>query len=101
MTRMGNKRWRKVEAEVEVKEDDKGPTVLKSEMLAAMKEMKEGKAGEVDKIPAEMWKRMEDKALIERHELCQKIYEDGKWPDDCNKSCHDTTAEKEQCNRMQ
>src|SRR5206468_5595883 len=58
-----------VEADIEVIEDDKGPTVLKSEILAAIKELKEGKAVRVDEIPAEIWKRMRDKALIEMCEL--------------------------------
>ena len=59
--------------------------MLKSEILAAIKEMKEGKAVGVDDIPAEMWKRMGDKALIEMCELCQEIYKEGKWPDDFSK----------------
>ena len=67
-----------VKAEVEVKEDDKGSTVLKSETLGIIKEMKEGKAVEVDEIPAEMWKKMGYKALIEMCELCQEMYVEGK-----------------------
>ena len=49
-----------VVAKVEVKEDDKGPTVLKSEILGAIKEMKEGKAVGVHEIPGKMWKRIRD-----------------------------------------
>ena len=47
--------------------------------------MKEEKAVGVDEISAEMWKRMEDKALIVVCELCQEMYEEGKWPDDLTK----------------
>ena len=59
--------------------------MLKSEILAAITEIKAGKAVGVDEIPTEMWKRMRDKTLIEMCELCQKMYEEGKWPDDFTK----------------
>ena len=71
-----------VEEEEEVEEEEKGPTVLKSEICAAIKEMKEGKAVGVDDIPAEMWKNLGEKALEEIYEICQWMYEKGKWPDD-------------------
>ena len=51
-----------VEEEVEVEDDEKGPAVLKSEILAAVAE-KEGKAVGVDEITAEMPKRLGDKAF--------------------------------------
>ena len=70
-----------VEEEAEM-DNEKGPAVLKSEILAAIAEIKEGKAVGVDEIPAEMLKRLGDKALQEIVEICQSMYEEGKWPDD-------------------
>ena len=61
--------------------------------------MKDGKAVVVNEIPAEMWKRMGDKALIEILEFCQKMYEEGKWPDDFTKVVMISLPKKS--NRMQ
>ena len=52
-----------VDEEAEFKDDEKGPAVLKSTILAAIADKKEGKAVGVDEIPAEMLKRLGDKAL--------------------------------------
>ena len=71
-----------VEEAEEVEEDDKGPEVIKNEILAAIAEMKDGKAVGVDEIPAEMLKSLGEKALQEICDLCQQMYEEGKWPDD-------------------
>ncbi len=71
-----------VEAEEGVEEDERGPAVLKSEILLAISELKEGKAVGVDEIPAEMLKRLGEKALQEVYDICQDMYEVGKWPDD-------------------
>jgi hypothetical protein len=46
-----------LEEEGEVETDVKGSTILQSEILSAIAEMKEGKAVEVDDIPAEMLKK--------------------------------------------
>jgi hypothetical protein len=67
----------KFEEEDEVEADEKGPTVLKSEILAAISEMKEGKAVRVDDIRAEMLKSLREKALREVCEICQDIYAEG------------------------
>ena len=44
--------------------------------------MKDGKAVEVDEIPAKMLKNLLEKAMQKVCEICQDIYEKGKWPDD-------------------
>ena len=75
--------------------------MLKSEILAAINEMKEGKAVGVDEIPAEMWKRMGEKALIEMCGICQRMYEEGKWPDDFTRTVMIPLPKKKQCSRMQ
>ena len=71
----------KFEDEKEVDTDEKGPSVLKSEILSAILEMKEGKAVGVDEIPAEMLKSLGEKALREIGEICRDMYEEGNWPD--------------------
>src|SRR5688572_12973056 len=71
-----------IEEEEDVEEEEKGPTLLKSEILAAISEMKDGKAVGVDEISAEMLKNLGKKAMQEVCEICQNIYEKGKWPDD-------------------
>ena len=71
-----------IEEEAEVEDDEKGPAVLKSEILAAIAEIKEGKAVGVDESPAETLKRLGDKVLQEIVEICQSMSEEGKWPDD-------------------
>ena len=65
-----------------VEECEEGPTILRSELQAALLEMKEGKAVGVDEIPAELLKSLGEKALQELYEICKQIYEEGKWPDD-------------------
>jgi len=47
-----------IEEEEDVEEEKKGPTLLKSEILAEISEVKDGKAVGVDKIPAEMLKNL-------------------------------------------
>ena len=71
-----------LEEKGDIEEDKEGPTVLKSEILSAIREMKEGKAVGVYEIPAELLKRLGEKALQEICGICQSIYEEGKWPDD-------------------
>ena len=55
----------KFEEEEEVDTNEKEPTILKSEILSAIPEMREGKAVGVDDIPTEMFKSLEEKALRE------------------------------------
>ena len=69
-----------IEEEEEVEEDDKGPIILKSKMLSAVSEMKEGKTVEMDEIPAEMLKNPGENVLREVCDICQNMYHDGKWP---------------------
>src|SRR5688572_14543905 len=44
--------------------------------------MKDGKAVGVDEVPAEILKNLREKAVQEVCEICQDIYEKGKWSDD-------------------
>ena len=63
-------------------EDEMGPSILKEEINQAIKEMKRGKAEGIDCIPAEFLKTLGEKAKGELVEICQQIYETGKWPED-------------------
>jgi Reverse transcriptase (RNA-dependent DNA polymerase) len=62
--------------------DEQGPSILKEEIRRAIKEMKLRKAEGIDGIPAEFLKALGDKAKEELIEICQQIYETGKWPED-------------------
>jgi len=70
------------EEEDKVQIDCKGPSVLESEVRAAIKDLKNGKASGVDGIPAEFLKALGEKGTRKVIELCQKIYEAGIWPKD-------------------
>ena len=62
----------KFEEEEEVDTDEKKPTLLKSEILSAISEMK-GKAVGVDDIPAEILKILGENALREICEICRHL----------------------------
>ena len=47
-----------IEAEVELDEDDKGPTILKSEVVKAIKDMQRKKATGDDNIPVDLLKEL-------------------------------------------
>ncbi len=71
-----------VELEGTVCEDEKGPELLRSEIMTAITEMKGNKAVGVDNIPAEFWKVLGEKGIQELVELCKQMYEQGVWPED-------------------
>lgn len=71
-----------LECEDNIGEDFKGPEVLESEILAAIKEMKNKKAVGVDEIPAEFWKVIGEKGIRELVSLCKEMYQKGVWPED-------------------
>jgi len=66
----------------EVTDDERGPELLREEIEAAIKSMKDSKAAGVDGIPAEFWKALGDRGTEELVRLCQDMYETGKWPAD-------------------
>ena len=63
-------------------EDTIGPEVMKEEVLAAIEDMKNGKAEGIDNIPIEMLRNLGEKAMNEVVQLCQDIYNTGEWPED-------------------
>ena len=76
----------KMEKESEVDEDSKGPDLLASEIMAAIKDLKNGKAVGIDDIPAEFWKNLDEEATSELVNICKRIYEEGVWPKDFTKT---------------
>src|SRR3989442_13833762 len=83
-----------VEEREEVDDDVAGPEVLKSEILLAISEMKEGKAVGVDEIPAEMLKSLGEKTIQELCDICKDMYEEGKWSDDFTRTAMIPLAKK-------
>jgi hypothetical protein len=71
-----------VEKETTVEEDSKGPALLQSEIRAAIKELKEGKAEGVDGIPAEFLKVLDGESYKQLEKVCMEIYNTGRWPED-------------------
>ena len=63
-------------------EEDIGPSLLKDEIVNAIKDMKVKKSEGIDEIPAEFIKSLGEKATEELVKICQTIYESGEWPDD-------------------
>ena len=76
----------KLEDENMIENDKKGPDILRDEIYAAIKCLKNGKAAGVDDVPAEFLKMLEGEALKRLVELCMEIYNTGEWPDDFTKS---------------
>ena len=65
-----------IEEREEVDDDEEGPEVLKSEILLAISEMKEGRAAVVDEIPLEMLKSLGEKATQELCVIGKDMYEE-------------------------
>ena len=74
-----------IESEDSVQEDCKGPNLLESEIMTAIKEMKKNKAVGEDNIPAEFWKVLGEKGTKELVALCKEMYVQGVWPEDFTK----------------
>jgi len=71
-----------IEEEHRIGIDEKGPELLESEILQALKEMKTGKAVGVDEVPAEFLKVLGERGEKELVTLCKEMYIKGKWPED-------------------
>src|SRR5579864_8915632 len=71
-----------VEREISVHEDNKGPELLTSEIVEAIRDMKRNKVVGVDDIPAEFLKVLGEEGTRELVEMCKEMYEVGVWPED-------------------
>src|SRR5688572_6866328 len=63
-------------------ENSMGPKVMREEVLAAIRDMRNGKAEGIDNIPIEILRNLGEKAMNEVVQLCQDIYNTGAWPRD-------------------
>ena len=75
-----------IEECTELCEDDIGPRILKSEIEAAINEMKYNKAAGIDNIPVEFLKNLGKTGRQKLMKLCQEIYDKGKWPNEFTES---------------
>lgn len=71
-----------IEERDDVDNDEIGAGLLKEEVIRAINDMRENKAVGVDDIPAEFLKRLGSKGTQELVNLCESMYETGKWPSD-------------------
>ena len=83
-----------LEEEENVGIDERGPELIDTEILAAIDELKSGKAEGCDGIPAELLKALGEKGKKCLVEVCKSIYETGKWPDDFTKAIIVTIEKK-------
>src|SRR5580698_3327746 len=70
-----------MEIETSAPTDCRGPELLTSEIMEAVKEMKRNKAVGVDGIPGEFLKALGEKGMKELVQMCKKMYEEGVWPE--------------------
>lgn len=75
-----------LENETDVNRDERGPSILRSEVLQAIKDLKTGKAEGEDEIPAELIKALSDEGEKYLIKLCQEMFNTGEWPEDFKKS---------------
>ena len=74
--------------------DDKDNTILKSEIEDAIKTMKKGKSPGVDNIPGELIQAGGEYMTTALHNICNKIWKNGKWPENWTKSLVITLPKK-------
>lgn len=65
---------------------EKEPSILRSEVVAAVRKLKRGKSGGEDQITAETIKAMGEKGIDTIHTICEEIWNTGIWPSDWCKS---------------
>ena len=90
----------KIENEVDVCEDNKGPYLIESEILQTIKEMKDERAVGCKKITAELIKNSSTTTTKKLAQICQQIYNEGVWPKDFLKTVM-IPIEKNRSNRLQ
>ena len=70
------------------------PEPLRSEVVAAMKELKTSKAAGVDGIPAELIKCLGEEGVSMMWQMCKKIWKTGKWSTDWRRAVFVTLPKK-------
>jgi hypothetical protein len=71
-----------MESEEMVSDDEKGPTILQSEVERAVHDMRRRKATGDDDIPADVLKELGEDGMKTLTKLVNKIYISGEWPKD-------------------
>ena len=71
-----------------------GPNILKSEVRTAIKMMRKNKAAGPDGVVIEMIEALEEYGVEKLTEIINKIYDDGKFPEDLSKSIFITLPKK-------
>ena len=67
-------------------DDEESPAILKREVEVAVRSLKAGKSPGVDNVPAELVKAAGEEAVEALTVLCQKIWNEKKWPEEWTKS---------------
>jgi len=75
-------------------ESPEGPNILRSEVRTAIRMMKKNKAAGPDGVVTEMIHALEDYGVDKLTEVINKIYEDGKFPEDLSRSIFITLPKK-------
>ena len=68
-----------IKAEEELDEDGKGPTIIRSEVVKAIKDMRRKKTTEDDNIPVDLLKELGDSGLKIMTALVNKTYMSADW----------------------
>ena len=71
-----------------------GPNILKSEVRTAIKMMRKNKSAGPDGVVIEMIEALEEYGVEKLTEIINKIYNDGKFPEDLSKSIFTTLPKK-------
>jgi hypothetical protein len=71
-----------LEVEPEVDEDEKGPSILQSEVEKAIKDMRDKKATGDDDVPGDVLKLLGEDGLRLKTQLINSTYVTGEWPTD-------------------
>ena len=71
-----------------------GPNILKSKVRTAIKMMRKNKAAGPDGVVIEMIEALEEYGVEKLTEIINKIYDDGKFPEDLSKSIFITLPKK-------
>ena len=89
-----------IENETDISEDGKGFPILMVEVELAIKEIKNRKATGVDGIPIALFKCMGE-GKKEILSLCNKIYNEGEWPEELMETVLLPIPKKQKCGEMQ
>ena len=75
--------------------------ILREEVEAAVKALKKGKSAGVDNIPGELVQASREEMISILHEICNKIWETGKWPSSWTQSLVNTLPKKSNLQQCQ